>query len=235
MKRWLEGRKIAHRYLPDLWLCIYVAGKLRFDSVYIYAEEALRGSERDPGLDPHWIRRISFYWEAVRTQYAAFGCGVGLLPTYLRSRGYRAPIRAFDMDEQKIKKAQRASQEKSVEFFAGDAAKLPPHEGDVVMLDILHYFDEAQRRSLLEDVARRIQPGGVALIRNGIHERNWRFALTVIEEWLIGLSRWIPRSGWHFPRREEICQPFIEAGFSVRVREMKGLFNSYFFEFRRET
>ncbi|MDR7030201.1 pyruvate carboxylase [Rhizobium rosettiformans] len=34
--------------------------------------EALRGSERDPGLDPHWIRRISFYWEAVRNQYAAF-------------------------------------------------------------------------------------------------------------------------------------------------------------------
>jgi pyruvate carboxylase len=34
--------------------------------------EALRGSERDPGLDPHWIRRVSFYWEAVRTQYAAF-------------------------------------------------------------------------------------------------------------------------------------------------------------------
>ena len=34
--------------------------------------EALSGSERDPGLDPEWIRRISFYWEAVRTQYAAF-------------------------------------------------------------------------------------------------------------------------------------------------------------------
>ncbi|MFT4000722.1 MAG: pyruvate carboxylase [Rhizobium sp.] len=34
--------------------------------------EALKGSERDPGLDPEWIRRISFYWEAVRHQYAAF-------------------------------------------------------------------------------------------------------------------------------------------------------------------
>ncbi|MDI5929529.1 pyruvate carboxylase [Rhizobium leguminosarum] len=34
--------------------------------------EALRGSERDPGLDPEWIRRISFYWEGVRNQYAAF-------------------------------------------------------------------------------------------------------------------------------------------------------------------
>ncbi len=34
--------------------------------------EALRGTERDTGLDPEWIRRISFYWEAVRNQYAAF-------------------------------------------------------------------------------------------------------------------------------------------------------------------
>ena len=34
--------------------------------------EALRGTERDPGLEPEWIRRISFYWEAVRNQYAAF-------------------------------------------------------------------------------------------------------------------------------------------------------------------
>ncbi|MBE7184617.1 MAG: pyruvate carboxylase [Methylobacterium mesophilicum] len=34
--------------------------------------EALKDGERDPGLDPEWIRRISFYWEAVRAQYAAF-------------------------------------------------------------------------------------------------------------------------------------------------------------------
>ncbi len=34
--------------------------------------EALKGSARDPGLDTEWIRRISFYWEAVRNQYAAF-------------------------------------------------------------------------------------------------------------------------------------------------------------------
>ena len=34
--------------------------------------EALHGSDRDPGLDTESIRRISFYWEAVRNQYAAF-------------------------------------------------------------------------------------------------------------------------------------------------------------------
>ncbi len=33
---------------------------------------ALRGTARDPKLDPDAINRISFYWEAVRNQYAAF-------------------------------------------------------------------------------------------------------------------------------------------------------------------
>ncbi|GAB2186619.1 pyruvate carboxylase [Roseibium sp. LAB1] len=34
--------------------------------------EALRSSDRDTGLDAKTIRQISFYWEAVRTQYRAF-------------------------------------------------------------------------------------------------------------------------------------------------------------------
>lgn len=34
--------------------------------------EALKGSDLDTGLDPDAIRRISFYWEAVRFQYAGF-------------------------------------------------------------------------------------------------------------------------------------------------------------------
>jgi pyruvate carboxylase len=34
--------------------------------------EALRHTERDTGLAPDAIRRLSFYWEGVRSQYAAF-------------------------------------------------------------------------------------------------------------------------------------------------------------------
>lgn len=34
--------------------------------------EALHGDERDTGLDRQAIRKISFYWEGVRNQYAAF-------------------------------------------------------------------------------------------------------------------------------------------------------------------
>ncbi len=33
---------------------------------------ALKGTERDSGLDPAVIRKLSFYWEAVRTKYRAF-------------------------------------------------------------------------------------------------------------------------------------------------------------------
>jgi pyruvate carboxylase len=34
--------------------------------------EALRHTERDTGVDPAEVRHLSFYWEAVRGQYAAF-------------------------------------------------------------------------------------------------------------------------------------------------------------------
>lgn len=34
--------------------------------------EALKSDERSTGFDMEWVRRISFYWEAVRNQYAAF-------------------------------------------------------------------------------------------------------------------------------------------------------------------
>lgn len=33
---------------------------------------ALKGHERDPGMDADWVRKLSLYWEAVRRQYAAF-------------------------------------------------------------------------------------------------------------------------------------------------------------------
>lgn len=34
--------------------------------------EAFKGTSKDTGLDPEWIRRLSFYWESVRNQYSAF-------------------------------------------------------------------------------------------------------------------------------------------------------------------
>ena len=56
---------------------------------------ALRGTDRDPGLEPEWIRDISFYWEAVRTQYAAFESDLRARPrksTCTRCRAASSPI-----------------------------------------------------------------------------------------------------------------------------------------------
>ena len=54
--------------------------------------EALRHGERDPGLDPEAIRRISFYWEAVRQQYAAGEVGRDALLKYGRQQGGAAAL-----------------------------------------------------------------------------------------------------------------------------------------------
>jgi pyruvate carboxylase len=39
---------------------------------WVRSSRRSRAMSAIPGLDPEWIRRISFYWEAVRNQYAAF-------------------------------------------------------------------------------------------------------------------------------------------------------------------
>ncbi len=51
--------------------------------------EALRGTERDPGLDPEGIRDISFYWEAVRNAVSR--------PSRATSRGRRSEVYLHEM------------------------------------------------------------------------------------------------------------------------------------------
>ena len=58
---------------------------------------AARGRRAIPGLDPEAIRQISFYWEAVRTQYAAFESD--LKAPRLRSLSARDAGRAVHQSE----------------------------------------------------------------------------------------------------------------------------------------
>lgn len=194
----------------------YARAKLALDPAYPAMARQLRGS-RLPILD--------------------VGCGIGLLAAYLRAHGEVMPIRAFDIDCKKIGWAKDHLRLPDVELFLGDAANLPQHSGDVVILDILHYFSPASLRLFLDEVAARVAPGGQALIRCGIRAGNWRYVLTLAEEWMVNLSGWIPKCGWHFPTQSQVLEPFLEKGFTARVRPMWGRtpFNSYLFEFVRST
>ena len=208
-------REAASRYRRWPNLYYYSIGKIALDPAYPAVAAVLRDSQF-PLLD--------------------LGCGMGLLASYLRAHGHRAPIFGLDTDERKIRVAQQVLAGASEKFHAGDALNFPAHAGDVVMLDVLHYFSDHDQQRLLKKIAASVAPGGVALIRLALNESNWRFAATRLEEWFVRFSRWIPKSGWNFPTRDEVLLPFGEESFAGDIRPMWGLtpFNSHLFILRRK-
>ncbi len=212
--RFLQRLRAVARYQPWPFLLFYADGKILLDPAYLAVFRELRNA-RLPLLD--------------------LGCGIGLLAAYLRGGGCSAPVLGIDADAWKIGIAAQVLADANARFQVGDARQFPPHSGNVILLDVLHYFDHAEQQRLLRKIAEAVAPGGVALIRVTLNEPTWRFALTKAEEWLIHRVRWIPWAGAHFPTRENVCTPFQEAGFSVDVKPMWGCtpFNGYFFTFRR--
>lgn len=204
----------ARRYRTEPYYFCYAVGKLALDPAYPATARMLASSPR-PLLD--------------------IGCGMGLLAAYLRTCGHQKSIVGLDIDEEKITLAQNLLGADDASFFTADGLDLPEHEGDVVMLDVLHYFTDADQQLLLEKIVARLAPGGTAVIRVTLRDKTWRFTLTQFEEEFIRVVRWIPVVGSNFPTREEILAPFEKAGIECHVQPMWGRtpFNSYLFTFRR--
>jgi SAM-dependent methyltransferase len=188
----------------------YVRWKVRTDPAYAAVRDALRGRNA-PLLD--------------------LGCGVGLLPFYLREHGHTAPMSGIDFDQRKIDVARTAAAHyDAIEFVAGDARAPLPAGRDVVILDTLHYFDSASQQTILANAARA---GNVIVIRQGIRDGSWRYRLTAIVDGLARLFRWMKAERLNFPTRDEVEAPFVE--FDAEVRPLWGRmpYNSYLFVFRR--
>ncbi len=209
-------RQAAGHYKRWPRLYYYAMGKIALDPAYPAVAKALANSTL-PLLD--------------------LGCGMGLLAAYLRASGHRAPIVGWDVDETKIEIAKTVLPGSRESFRAGDAIDFSEHCGDVVMLDVLHYFSDGDQQRLLRKIAASIAPQGVALIRLALNEPNWRFAATKAEEWFVHFTRWIPVQGGNFPTRDEVSLPFGQEGLEVEVRPMWGWtpFNSYLFTIRRKS
>ena len=209
----MNDRLIAER-LASLYegraLQGYVRWKVRTDLAYSAARDALHGRTA-PLVD--------------------LGCGVGLLPLYLREHGHAGPMVGIDFDRRKIDLARKAAQRyDGIEFIAGYARAPLPQGHDVVLLDILHYFDPASQQIILANAARA---GDVIVIRQGIRDGSWRHRLTAIVDGLARVFRWMKAERLNFPARAEIEAPF--AGFDAEVRPLWGKmpYNSYLFVFRR--
>jgi SAM-dependent methyltransferase len=203
---------IASRY-PTGVLRSYVRLKIASDPAYNAVFEVLRGSST-PLLD--------------------LGCGVGVLALYLRERGFTAPIVGIDHDRRKIEVARRvAGNDASLSFRLGDARTPPEFRGDVVLLDVLHYFSDADQSRILQNAT---GAGGAVIIRDGIRDGSFRYRLTYAQETLARLGGWLKAERLNFPTREAIERP-LNGDFREEVTPMYGRtpFNNYLFVFSRSS
>ena len=197
---------VGARY-PTRFLRIYVRTKIRTDPVYDAVFDRLRGSE-EPLID--------------------VGCGIGVLPLYLRARGFTAPIFGLDHDERKIEIARRVVPDAT--FDTGDARVAMDRGGTVVLLDLLHYFTSLEQGEILAAAAAHAT---TVIIRDAIRDGSWRYRLTYAQEMFSRSVRWLRAERLHFATREDVVRPF--AGFDVEVVPLYGRtpFNNYLFVFRR--
>jgi SAM-dependent methyltransferase len=191
----------------------YVRWKVRTDPAYAAVLAALRG------------RSVAI---------VDLGCGIGLLPFYLREHGHAVPIVGIDFDRRKIEVARKAAgRYDGIEFLSGDARDPLPRGRDVVILDILHYFDAASQQTILENAARAAGEDGVIVIRQGLRDGSWRYRLTAFVDGLARMLGWMKAERLNFPARGNIEAPF--SGFDAEVRPLWGRmpYNNYLFVFRR--
>jgi 2-polyprenyl-3-methyl-5-hydroxy-6-metoxy-1,4-benzoquinol methylase len=201
---------IASRF-DTLFLRAYARSKLATDPVYDTVARRLRGH-------PHPIVDV--------------GCGIGLMAFHLRDHGFAQPITGIDHDAAKIAGAQRAAYD-GIRFEAGDARDPIPQGSSVLLLDVLHYFDDAEQSQILANVAGAVPPGGVAIIRDAVREASWRYRATYAAELFARGVRWIHAEQLHFPTRERIVGAF--EGFDAEVTPLWGAtpFNNYLFVFTK--
>jgi pyruvate carboxylase len=123
--------------------------------------DALKGGERDSGLDSEVIRQLSFYWEAVRTQYAAFESDLKAPASevYLHEMpggqftNLREQARSFGLETRwhEVAKAYRAAND-----LFGDIVKVTPSSkvvGDLALMMVSQNLSAADVADPDKDVA----------------------------------------------------------------------------------
>jgi len=211
-------RRVAALFAPR-WLRHYAVWKLRADGIFRAAAELLRASDA-PLLD--------------------VGCGVGLLPFYLRERGFSPAITGLDVDARKILHARQAvgTRHTGITFLEQDAGeKLPFSHGNVTLFDLLHYLPLARQEELLHALAAQAGPGDVVLIRDCPSDGTLRYWATYAAEIFAQTISWNLAVRLHFPTRASINAAFGAEDFKREERPMygSGPFNNRLFIFRRRT
>ncbi|MEP6808729.1 MAG: class I SAM-dependent methyltransferase [Chthoniobacterales bacterium] len=208
--------RVATHFSPR-WLRHYASSKLRSDPVFAAAFELLRETS-DPLLD--------------------VGCGVGLLPFYLRERGFREQIQGLDIDGPKVRCGSAIARENyhEIELCEQDVATaVLAFRGNVAVFDLLHYLPPAVQQGLLVRLAAFVPVGGLFLIRESVREPSARFLMTYAGEIFAQAVSWNVGAPLHFPAPASLQTAFPETEWTRAQQSAWGRtpFNNRLFVFRR--
>jgi SAM-dependent methyltransferase len=178
----------------------YVRWKLRLDP--IYAALPAMASGREMVLD--------------------LGCGLGLAALTISMANGVATVIGIDHDATKIQAGRAAAAALPIELAIGNLIEQPLPAADLVLLlDVLHYFDAAARRRLLERVAGSLRPGGLVVVRETDPEAHRAWLTRAIERAAIALG-WNRGQRVDYASLDALLSPLAECGFRIERRPLAG-------------
>jgi len=139
------------------------------------------------------------------------GCGHGLFSTYLALSSPDRAVTGIDIDPAKIelaKKAVKTISETSLHFEHREAGDIPKPEAGwdaIVFVDVLYLMTPENRRSVLEQCAGALTPGGVLVVKEVDNRPRLKAFLAQTQEFVATKIIRITR-GEHmvFPSAEEL-------------------------------
>ncbi len=96
------------------------------------------------------------------------GCGYGLISYMLGFTSEKRKILGIDYDVNKIEMANNCiSKNERLSFVASDAVNYDYPQADVFLLsDVLHYIPDEKQEALITSCIKRLNPGGIVIIRD---------------------------------------------------------------------
>jgi uncharacterized protein (DUF2062 family)/SAM-dependent methyltransferase len=152
------------------------------------------------------------------------GSGLGMLPVVLASLGGGRRARGIEWDAAKVEAGRIASQGlEAVELLEGDVRSCEIPSCDVITLvDVLHYYDAAAQRALLERCRAALRDGGRVLVREGDRQRSGGARWTRFVEWLAIKIGWNRGPAVRFRPIDELRADLEALGFAVSTDEVAG-------------
>ncbi|OQX09660.1 MAG: hypothetical protein BWK76_21925 [Desulfobulbaceae bacterium A2] len=149
------------------------------------------------------------------------GCGFGVPACWCLEHFPAARIAALEPDAERVRVARLVLGRRGsvIQGLAPALPPLPDAEGDgadiVLLLDMLHYLDDATVTSLFQASFQAMAPSALLLLRcsTPAAHKSWLWRL---EEWRIRRSGTTP----HFRPLAEVAELLRQAGFDVTVQEL---------------